>query len=82
MIIEYKICENYGFKLVTETYPYLSAPIGELLQVTICVRSRLHPCPMVHLVDSTVFLQPLIVQSQYWRLSCSSTILHPTLIDT
>ena len=34
-----------------------------------------------HLVDTTVFAQPLIIQSQYWQLLCSSTILHLTLID-
>ena len=38
-------------------------------------------CPLDHLVDSMLFPQPLIVQSQYWRLSCSSTMLHLTLID-
>ena len=37
--------------------------------------------PLYPSADSTVFLQPLIVQSQHWRLSCSITILHTTLID-
>ena len=57
------------------TQLFLSAPIGELLQVTLkffvfvrAVRVRCGPFGGYH------FLEPLIVQSQYWRLSYSSTL--------